>query len=158
MEEKRLIQLNFEKQQLLKDQIEKVSKELELVQQETYQFESILRDSLSDLIIEEQELSVVYKELKRSKKLKRLQQKQKGKNFKENKNLSITPQKVSVKEQEEDQKERKKLYREAMLHAHPDKFSLDHEKIELATKVTTQLIELYKNGELKEFKIFIFIL
>ncbi len=41
-----------------------------------------------------------------------------------------------------------------MLHAHPDKFSLDHEKIELATEVTTQLIELYKNGELKELQDF----
>ncbi len=98
MKENSLIQFNFEKQQLLKDQIEKVSKELELVQQETYQFESILRDSLSDLIIEEQELSVLYKEFKRSKKLKRLQQKQKGKNFKENKNLSITSSESSVKE------------------------------------------------------------
>jgi len=154
MEENSLIHINLEKQRLLKEKIEEATQELELVQQETLQFEAILRSHLSDLIIEEQELSVLYKELKKAKKLKRLQQKQKGKKLKISKELKIQQKEPLKIKDPEDERERKRLYREAMLFSHPDKFSLDHEKIELATEVTTQLIELYKNGALQELKLF----
>ena len=53
-----------------------------------------------------------------------------------------------------DLKEKKRLYREAMLFVHPDKFSMHNEKIDLATEVTTKLIEIYQTGNLAELQIF----
>jgi Fe-S cluster assembly scaffold protein SufB len=49
----------------------------------------------------------------------------------------------------EEQKEKKKLYREAMLHVHPDKFHLSEKETETATEVTSKLIEIYKTGSLE---------
>ena len=53
-----------------------------------------------------------------------------------------------------EQKERKRLYREAMVFSHPDKFSLHHEKIDLATEITTKLIEIYQSGSLEKLQDF----
>ncbi|WP_066220812.1 hypothetical protein [Formosa haliotis] len=41
-----------------------------------------------------------------------------------------------------------------MLHVHPDKFSLAANEQESATDITTQLIEIYKNGTLQELQAF----
>jgi hypothetical protein len=53
-----------------------------------------------------------------------------------------------------EEKEKKRLYREAMLHVHPDKFSMKENKIDIATEVTSKLIEIYKYGQLNELKLF----
>ena len=39
-----------------------------------------------------------------------------------------------------------------MLVSHPDKFSLNHDKIDLATEITTKLIEIYKAGDLEKLQ------
>lgn len=117
-------------------------------------FENILRNHLEDAIIEEQELSVLYKQQKKAKKEKRNLQKTKGKKFKEGV-ISITNEskKTNINNLPEE-KEKKRLYREAMLYVHPDKFSTEIDKLEVATEVTTKLIEIYSSSDLKTLKAF----
>ena len=129
-----------------------VEKELASINQKTAAFEAVLRVQLENEIIEEQELSVLYKQLKLVKKQKRLAQKRKGKNYKEPKALKILSSTAQPLNNSEDDKEKKRLYREAMLQAHPDKFSLEEHKVELATEVTTTLIKIYQEGNLQELK------
>ncbi|MDM8160184.1 hypothetical protein QUH73_10200 [Labilibaculum sp. K2S] len=139
-------------QLFLKEQIEALRKELEFIEQKTSAFETLLRTSLADELIEEQELRIIYKKLQQTKKEKRLEQKRRGKNYKEP--IGIKPiinPKVSTSNIEE-HKEKKRLYREAMLHVHPDKFSMDEEKIDLATEVTSKLIDIYRAGNLQELQ------
>jgi hypothetical protein len=139
---------------LLKAQIEALRKELELIEQKTNAFETILRNSLANELIEEQELRILYKKLQQAKKEKRLEQKKRGKNYKEPIGIKpIIKASVSTSSKEE-QKEIKRLYREAMLHVHPDKFSMNEEKIDLATEVTGKLIDIYRAGNLQELQMY----
>jgi hypothetical protein len=156
MSEKKLQPANNSapEQFLLKAQIEALREELEFIEQKTNAFETILRTSLADELIEEQELRIIYKQLQQAKKEKRLEQKKRGKNYKEQ--IGIKPiGKVKVNPSDkEEQKEKKRLYREAMLHVHPDKFSMNEEKIDLATEVTSKLIDIYRAGNLQELQIY----
>ncbi|WP_461629937.1 hypothetical protein [Labilibaculum euxinus] len=140
-------------QLFLKEQIEALRKELEFIEQKTIAFETLLRTSLADELIEEQELRIIYKKLKQAKKEKRLEQKKRGKNYKEPIGIKpISTAAVNKTSNKEEQKEIKRLYREAMLHVHPDKFSMNEEKIDLATEITSQLIDIYKAGNLHELQ------
>jgi hypothetical protein len=141
-----------QEQFLLKNQIQFLEKELDDVDQEIRAFEGVLRSHLMDLIIETQELFVLYKQIKEAKKAKRLEQKKRGKNYKPPRDLPIATQKKSTPVQVEQQKERKKLYREAMLHVHPDKFSMNEGETDIATEITTQLIEIYESGDLERLR------
>jgi hypothetical protein len=143
---------NEQEQFRLKAKIEILQQELNDVQQKTDDFEAILRSYLADIIIEEQELTVLYKKIQKAKKEKRLTQKKKGKNYKESEGVKVVSKKINVRISTDDQKEKKRLYREAMLNAHPDKYSLNEEKIDLATEVTTKLIEIYQNGTFQELQ------
>src|SRR4030066_1470 len=89
-----------------------------------------------------------------TKKEKRFAQKKKGKNFKNLDGLKVIAKSNTNIASEDDQKEKKRLYREAMLFVHPDKFSMHDEKIDLATEVTTKLIQIYQTGNLAELQIF----
>ncbi|MFK8058222.1 MAG: hypothetical protein AB8F78_19000 [Saprospiraceae bacterium] len=126
-----------------------VQQELEEVQQKTRAFETVLRTRLSDVIVEAQELHMLYKQIKRAKKDKRLEQKRRGKNYQEPTGLQSSPKKQESEYTLEEQKEKKRLYREAMLHVHPDKFSMSETDTEAATAITSRLIEIYKTGSLK---------
>jgi len=147
---------NSENEQfLLKAKLKVLQAELNSIEQKIIAFEAILRSHLENEIIEEQELNVLYKNLQKGKKEKRIAQKKRRKNFIETEGLkkvtkfkSINPTSI------EEQKERKRLYREAMFFSHPDKFSLHHEKIDLATKITTKLIEIYQSGSLEKLQDF----
>lgn len=154
MPEKKLSISNATQQVCLKDQIEALRKELELIEQKTNAFENILRTSLADEIIEEQELRILYKKLQLAKKEKRKEQKRRGKNYRE----TIGIQKVIRQEKPvcklNEQKEMKRLYREAMLQVHPDKFSMQEDKIELATEVSSKLIDIYQTGNLNELRLY----
>lgn len=141
-----------EDQKWLKARIEVLQHELSDVEQKTEDFEVVLRSHLVDLIIEEQELTVLYKEIQQVKKEKRLAQKKKGKNYKEIEAVKVISKNKKITTSPEDQKEKKRLYREAMLNSHPDKYSLNDEKIDRATEVTTKLIEIYKKGTFQELK------
>lgn len=139
---------------LLKAKLKALQIELNNIQQKTSAFETILRSHLENEIIEEQELTVLYKKLQKAKREKRIAQKKRGKNFKETEGLKIIARRKSENFTIEEQKERKRLYREAMIYSHPDKFSLHHEKIDLATEITTKLIEIYKFGSMEKLQDF----
>jgi len=145
---------NEQEQLLLKAKIKVLQQELNDIEQKTTAFEAILRLNLTNELIEEQELTVLYKKVQLAKKEKRFAQKRKGKNFKDLKGLKMIAKSSLPAISDDDQKEKKRLYREAMLFVHPDKFSMHHEKIDLATEVTTKLIEIYQNGNLAELQIF----
>lgn len=145
---------NEQEQLLLKAKINFLQQELNDIAQKTTAFEAILRSHLTNEIIEEQELTVLYKKVQLAKKEKRYAQKKKGKNFKEVEGLKVIAKNNGKITSEDDQKEKKRLYREAMLFVHPDKFSMHGEKIDLATEVTTKLIEIYQSGNLDELQIF----
>ncbi|HEY9170354.1 MAG TPA: hypothetical protein VIN72_12750 [Lutibacter sp.] len=145
---------NEQEQLLLKAKINLLQKELNDIEQKTNAFEAILHSNLANELIEEQELTVLYKKVQLAKKEKRFAQKKKGKNFKEVEGLKVIAKNSTNISNEEDQKEKKRLYREAMLFVHPDKFSMHDEKIDLATEVTTKLIEIYQNGNLNDLQIF----
>ena len=145
---------NEQEQLLLKTKINLLQKELIDIGQKTNAFEAILRSHLTNELIEEQELTVLYKKVQLAKKEKRFAQKKKGKNFKEIEGLKVIVKNNANSISEDHQKEKKRLYREAMLFVHPDKFSMHHEKIDLATEVTTKLIEIYQTGNLVELQIF----
>jgi hypothetical protein len=145
---------NASEQLFLKEQIDALREELEIIEQKTNAFETLLRTRLANELIEEQELRIIYKKLKQAKKEKRLEQKKRGKNYKEPIGIKpIIKAKVSTSNKEE-QKEKKRLYREAMLHVHPDKFSMNEDKIDLATEVTSQLIDIYRTGNLQDLQMY----
>ncbi|HEY9220721.1 MAG TPA: hypothetical protein VIO43_03990 [Lutibacter sp.] len=143
-----------QEQLLLKAKINLLQQELNNIEQKIIAFEAILRSHLTNEIIEEQELTVLYKKVQLAKKDKRFAQKKKGKNFKDLEGLKVISKNNVNATNVVNQKEKKRLYREAMLFVHPDKFSMHHEKIDLATEVTTKLIEIYQTGNLAELQIF----
>lgn len=147
------IDTNQQNQFVLKAEIESLQKELELIEQETNAFEALLRSKLAEELIEVQELRILYKKSKQLKKEKRLEQKRRGKNYKEPVGIKLACNKQDSTQNPENQKEIKRLYREAMLHVHPDKFSMAEEKIDLATEVTSKLINTYQAGNLLELKL-----
>ncbi len=139
-----------QQQNSLKAQIAQLKLELEDVSNKVDAFEALLRSQLTRELIEIQELSVLYKAQKSEKKAKRLKQKRKGKKYVEPVGLKIQSQTrvVTPTLSDDDLKEKKRLYREAMLHVHPDKFSMNDDKVDLATALTTKLVGIYKNEDL----------
>ncbi|MEQ8220031.1 MAG: hypothetical protein RH981_17465 [Arenibacter sp.] len=138
--------------QLLQEEINSLQMEIKGIIQKISTFENLLRAEIEDELIEEQELSLLYKEQKKAKKAKRLAQKKRGKNYNQA-GIPITGQSKPVPEKNSrEQQQRKQLYREAMLYVHPDKFSMQTDKLDLATEITTQLIEIYRSGDLAALK------
>ncbi|CDF78419.1 hypothetical protein BN863_7070 [Formosa agariphila KMM 3901] len=131
--------------------IEAVTQERDTIHHQIQAFEDVLQLHLTDYIIEAQELNTLYKQQKRAKKDNRLAQKQRGKNYKAPKGLQPQNQKLSSDSTPdlETLQLKKRLYREAMLHVHPDKFSLSPNEQESATEITTQLIHIYKHENLE---------
>ncbi|MRT93017.1 hypothetical protein [Ancylomarina sp. 16SWW S1-10-2] len=145
----------LQEQLSIEAQIQALTNELEVVEYETSVFEASLRAILIDMIIEEQELSDLYRQMQKAKKEKRLEQRKRGKNYQEPKGLKISSTKEAKPlETDEDSKEKKRLYREAMLHVHPDKFAMKEDKIDLATEITSQLIQIYKTGSLADLQLY----
>ena len=107
----------LQEQLSIKAQIQALIKELKVVEYETSVFEAKLRAILIDMIIEEQELSDLYRQMQKAKKAKRLEQKKRGKNYQEPRGLKISSNKENKPlKTSEDSKEKKRLYREAMIH------------------------------------------
>ncbi|MFC5272271.1 hypothetical protein [Adhaeribacter terreus] len=139
----------------LEKEIAQLEKELATAETELNIFSAQLRSQLLPQIMRIQELTAIYKKLKADKKAKRLEQKKKGKNYKEPISLKQTNQNVAQtsKPQPADQQELKKLYKEAIRHVHPDKFAgEDTSKTERATEITMQLNDYYESGDLEELK------
>lgn len=133
----------------LKDQIAQLQGELNTITVKVDAYEALLQSHLTSELITEQELSVLYKAQKSTKTAKRLAQKKKGKNYVEPVGLRQQIKSTATKAvAATESKEKKRLYREAMLHVHPDKFSMNDDKVELATELTTRLVEIYKQEDL----------
>lgn len=143
---------NSNQKVLLEQQISILQNELENIQKEIRNFEVLLRSHVSDLIVEAQELFILYKKIKKAKKQKRLEQKKRGKNYKAPKALQIISKEKKPATTSTNQKEKKRLYREAMLHIHPDKFSMSEKETDIATEITSRLIEIYKTGDLETLR------
>ena len=79
MPKKNLPSTGHTDQKRLREQIQTLQDELEEIQKETRIFEALLHSYISDLIVEEQELFVLYTQIKKAKKAKRLEQKKRGK-------------------------------------------------------------------------------
>ena len=149
MSNERLPTINCDNQEALLKQIQLLQQELEIIQNETRDFEILLRSHVSDLIIETQELFILYKQIKKTKKAKRLEQKKRGKNYKEPMGLRVVSKNNESVLPSEQQKEKRRLYREAMLHVHPDKFHMSEIETDIATEITSRLIEIYKTESLE---------
>jgi len=115
-------------------------------------FEAQVRVALQPQIVRLKELTTLYKRLKNEKKEKRREQKKKGKNYKEPKGLKKTgPAKNLLPSDERAAEELKRLYKEAVVRVHPDKFvNGSPELSERATTMTAQLNSLYDAGDLQE--------
>lgn len=135
-------------------QIQLLQQELDEIKKRTYNFEVLLRSHVSDYVVEAQELFVLYKQIKKAKKAKRLEQKKRGKNYKEPKGLQVTDREPNIVIRPEEQKEKRRLYREAMLHVHPDKFHMKNEEADVATELTSRLISIYKTESLEALQAF----
>ena len=126
--------------------------ELKALKDKISAFQTLIRTHLADELIVVQELTVLYKQQKEAKKLQRLEQQKRGKNYAAPTGLTTVP-----KQRENDpaeQHEKKRLYREAMLQVHPDKFMLQAEQIDLATEVTAKLIAIYEEDDLAMLQAF----
>ena len=115
-------------------------------------FETQVRVALQPQIARLRDLTTLYKRLKNEKKEKRREQKKKGKNYKEPKGLKKTgPAKKVLPSDERAEEELKRLYKEAVVRVHPDKFvNGDPALSERATTMTAQLNSLYDAGDLQE--------
>ncbi|MCM4169599.1 Co-chaperone protein DjlA [Arenibacter antarcticus] len=132
----------------LEEEIKAIQLELQDIVDRTSAFEKLLVSKIEDELILEQELSLRYKQQKQAKKEQRWEQKQRGKNYRPTANLPLAIKEPLPVKNIEEQQQKKRLYREAMLFVHPDKFSMQTDKQELATEITTQLIQIYEQGDL----------
>lgn len=115
-------------------------------------FERHIRAALHAQIVRLQELTTLYKKLKADKKEKRRAQKKKGKNFQEQtgivKSKRPSPHNLPTTA---DPEQLKRLYKEAIVHVHPDKFAQNDPALsDRATAMTAHLNALYDAGDLME--------
>lgn len=142
----------------LEAEIADLERDLSAAEMKLNGFENQIRTQLDAEITQVNILTLLYKKLQRAKKDKRLEQKKKGKNYKEPV-AGLKPQEqvhkaADLLTQLSQGQELKRLYREAMLKVHPDKFAHDKEQMARATDLTTQLIEIYKSGDLEDLVAF----
>jgi len=140
--------------QSLQNDITKLIESINEVKNDLEAFERIIHSRLDGEIRRLQELSLLYKKNKQEKKLKRLEQKQRGKNYK----APTLPKPIDQYREAHsnldnaEHKELRRLYKEAIVQVHPDKIShegkTDH--INRATDLTAQLNTIYKSGDLEE--------
>ena len=153
--ESQLSRINEVERSALQKELESLKAQMMEVEQATEAFEATLRAALIEELILEQELTALYKEQKKAKKEKRLEQKKRGKNYKEPKDIVSQSRPSKEVASPEDAKALKKLYREAMLHVHPDKFSMQEDMQDLAHEATTQHIQLYQQGDLAALQAYV---
>jgi hypothetical protein len=138
-QEKQLEKLELEIRQLEADLLD--------VEQKINAFTQLVRSRLASQIRLLNELTDLYKAQKEAKKEKRLDQKRRGKNYRPPTQILARQATLSLRPVTSD--ELKRLYKEAIVRVHPDKYAADDEQTSLrATEVTTELITLYQAGEL----------
>ncbi|MFN6946239.1 MAG: hypothetical protein ACK4ND_14915 [Cytophagaceae bacterium] len=143
------------------DSILRIQKEISILEQEFEKkktelagFERQIHAKLHFQISRMHELQALYKKHKAVKKAKRLEQKKRGKNYIEPKRVPMATESVLNKStlSLEEQKELKRLYKDAIVRIHPDKVEQtgEPEKIQNANQLTAKLNGLYKSGDLDE--------
>jgi hypothetical protein len=142
----------------LQQEITDLEAALHSVKQELGAFERQIQARLQRELARVQELAALYKKQKKDKKAKRLEQKKRGKNYREPTQLLAQPEhlpKAPATSTEEAQ-ELKRLYKEAVVQVHPDKFmhAGEEDKVQRATSLTAQLNGIYKRGDLEELILF----
>lgn len=143
--------------QRLEAELRQLEQQLNETEQALNAFETQIRAKLHLEILRIRQLTTLYKEQKNAKKARRLEQKKRGKNYLEPQGLAKT--KKDAKENEPykttDELELKRLYKEAIVHVHPDKFVNNDERTgEQATALTVELNAIYERGDLGELKDF----
>jgi hypothetical protein len=149
------IQTNISADQIkiLEQEIFSLEKELLGLEANINAFQSEIRSALATQIQRIQELTNQYKNQKQAKKLKRLEQKKRGKNYREPVGLKTNDASFTTQNlvSTEEKQELKRLYREAIVQIHPDKLiDADEDLNERATAITVKLNEVYKSGDLEE--------
>lgn len=140
--------------QNLLSEISCLEEQIVLIGSEISTFENSIRQKLSLLIVRLVSLNGKMKEKQKLKKEKRLEQKKRGKNYKEP--VQLITQKPENKSGQEfnkgEKQELKRLYKEAIVHVHPDKIDHGRQPNEIlrAHELTTQLNIIYKNGDLEQ--------
>lgn len=135
----------------LEQEISFLELEIQLDKAKINEIENLIRFHLNDQLILIQELETLYRDEKKAKKEKRLEQKRKGKNYKEVTGLKPITNNNDV-EDEIDEDELKRLYKSAIVKVHPDKFNQEEDKLEKAHEVTSQLISFYQQKNLEGLK------
>lgn len=142
---------------LLEQEITQLEAQLNEAEHTINTFETQIRTRLHLEIQRIRELTTLYKDQKNTKKAKRLEQKKRGKNYREPQGVLKT--RPGTKEggtlSSGEQQELKRLYKEAIVHVHPDKFvNEDARTGEQATAVTVALNAIYERGDLGQLKDF----
>lgn len=144
---------NYEKLKKLEREINLLEAELQDAERKINAFEAIIRHHLQPQISRLRELTELYKNHKKAKKEKRLDQKRRGKNFQSAKGIIKTHPKPAPGQADRnpgDGEEIKRLYKEAIVLVHPDKFYGSEATIaEQAHNFTVQLNGLYRSGDLE---------
>lgn len=138
-------------------EIAQLEGELLATEEEINVFGAKLRAALAPEIARLEELSALYKAQKNAKKAKRQAQKMRGKNYQEPKGIKKTssPSSPTPPSQDQDQDELRKLYREAIVQVHPDKFaSAEPDLTEKAHSLAARLNSLYDAGDLEGLRDF----
>ncbi|KEO75752.1 J domain-containing protein [Anditalea andensis] len=138
----------------LLEEITSIEQSLNDIKKELSDFQNTIHKRLENEIKKLDELNQLYKNYKKEKKSKRLLQKQKGKNYipptgiKQVNTTPLPPTNLEAAEQ----KELRKLYKQAIVHVHPDKLlhAATAEHIHRATDLTARLNEIYQSGDLEE--------
>ncbi|MCL6259316.1 hypothetical protein M3O96_09470 [Aquiflexum sp. TKW24L] len=139
--------------QKLNDDISQLEEKISRIGEEINNYENSIRLKLNSLIFRLTVLNEKMKEKQKLKKAKRLEQKKRGKNYKEP--VQLIPSKPGYKSVQEvnagEGQELKRLYKEAVVQVHPDKLGPGGEEdaIKTATDLTAQLNGIYKNGDLE---------
>ncbi|HXA01524.1 MAG TPA: hypothetical protein VNW99_06010 [Cytophagaceae bacterium] len=135
----------------LENEIDLLEKKLQGLESDLNGFESQIRSILQNQILRIRELTALYKEQKQGKKKKRVEQKKKGKNYKEPLGIKKLQNSKDIDHQisPADQQKLKRLYKEAIVHVHPDKFAAAEDQAEKANSLTVQLNSIYESGNME---------
>jgi hypothetical protein len=136
-------------------EIASIEKELRDVECRIRTLQSEIQARYHHEIVLIRELASVYKKKKLAKKEKRLEQKKRGKNYQPPQGLKKSKNTTGVTSalESSDTQELKRLYREAVLQVHPDKFVNHTDEISKRSQdLTIELIDTYQSGDLEELK------
>lgn len=139
----------------LEKEIARLESDLQTAENQVNAFTAQIRSQLYPQIRRLQELAALYKAQKQAKKAKRLEQKKKGKRYQAPQGLkpieNATGKGAQSQETEAQAQARKRLFKEAIVQVHPDKFATEGAEVsERANELTRQLQELYATGDLQD--------